>query len=219
MSEALARRWLLLAAESIGARWQELTDLDAAIGDGDHGVNMDRGFREVRRLLADPAQSALSSSETLALAGRTILGTVGGASGALYGRALVRAAERLAASSELATDTEIVASALEAALESVSSLGRSAPGQKTMLDALAPALAELRSAATATLPFPAALAAAATAAERGVATTIPMLALRGRASYLGERSIGHQDPGATSSALLLRALADAARQSEATEVA
>jgi dihydroxyacetone kinase-like protein len=159
----------------------------------------------------------------VAAAGRTITGTVGGASGALYGRALMRVGEVLAAGadeapdedrpgSDAAPDSLVLAMGLEAAVESIMRLGRSRPGEKTMLDALAPAAEALRRGADAGHPLATAAEAAALAAEAGAESTIPMLATKGRASYLGERSIGHLDPGAASSAILLRALSDAAAE-------
>jgi dihydroxyacetone kinase-like protein len=210
LSGGLVERWLRLSAERVADARVRLTELDAAIGDGDHGINLDRGFRAVLAGLHGGGEP-VPGPELLRSAGRTVMGTVGGASGALYGRALVRAGERLA-DRPAAHGQEVLdlADAFEAAVESIAALGRARPGDKTMLDALLPATAALRSAATAGLEPEAGLAAAADAAARGARATIPLLATRGRASYLGDRSIGHLDPGAASSALLVRALADAA---------
>lgn len=214
--DELLPRWLMLAAGRVAEARERLTDLDAAIGDGDHGINLDRGFRELARRIEARDLPPDPPAATLAAAGRVIMGTVGGASGALYGRGFQRAGDALAALDEDRGDgsppgREARAGiALAAAVAAVAALGRALPGEKTMLDALVPA----RDAYAAALAGGSALAAAteraAAAAEAGAEATIPLLATKGRASYLGERSIGHLDPGAVSSALLLRALADAA---------
>ena len=214
--DELLLRWLHLAAGRVVEARERLTDLDAAIGDGDHGINLDRGFRELARRIEAGDLAPDPPAATLAAAGRVIMGTVGGASGALYGRGFQRAGDALAALGEDRGDgsppgREARAGiALAAAVAAVAALGRALPGEKTMLDALVPA----RDAYAAALVGGSALAAAteraAAAAEAGAEATIPLLATKGRASYLGERSIGHLDPGAVSSALLLRALADAA---------
>jgi dihydroxyacetone kinase-like protein len=213
VSGALIVDWLRLAASRISAERAYLTGLDAAIGDGDHGINMDRGFGVLGGRLASAAGEAAMGAPgpVLALAGRTITGTVGGASGALYGRALVRAATAVEAwpAGSVAT-LALVAAAVRAAVDGVAALGRSKPGEKTMLDALVPAAHALEAAAAAGVDIVTALARAADAAEAGARDTVGLLATRGRASYLGERSIGHLDPGAVSSALLVRALADVA---------
>jgi dihydroxyacetone kinase-like protein len=198
--------WLRLSAARIHEQRVPLTQLDQAIGDGDHGFNMDRGFTAiVAKLdeggLADPTPTAI-----LRLAGRTLISTVGGASGPLYGTAFLKAAAALDGVAE-AGGSEFV-TALEAAVMGIGGLGKASTGEKTMLDALSPALEAARAALDGGEDGDAVVAAAATAAEAGALATVPMLATKGRASYLGERSIGHQDPGATSSALLLRALAD-----------
>lgn len=211
MSGALVVAWLHLAASRVAAERMHLTDLDAAIGDGDHGINLDRGFAALEARLAAGDVSIESPAPILALAGRTITGTVGGASGALYGRALLRAAAAVEAGPIDAGMTVVrVAAALRAAVDAIAALGRSRPGEKTMLDALVPAVAALEAAAAAGADLPGALRRAADAAETGARATVPLLATKGRASYLGERSIGHLDPGAVSSTLLIRALADAA---------
>ena len=211
MSGALVVAWLHLAASRVAAERMHLTDLDAAIGDGDHGINLDRGFAALEARLAAGDVSIESPAPILALAGRTITGTVGGASGALYGRALLRAAAAVEAGPIDAGMTVVrVAAALRAAVDAIAALGRSRPGEKTMLDALVPAVAALEAAAAAGADLPGALRRAADAAETGARATVPLLATKGRASYLGERSIGHLDPGAVSSTLLIRAFADAA---------
>jgi phosphoenolpyruvate---glycerone phosphotransferase subunit DhaL len=211
VSGALVVAWLRLAASRVAAERMRLTDLDAAIGDGDHGINLARGFAALEARLAAGDVSTEAPAPILALAGRTITGTVGGASGALYGRALLRAAATvepgpIGAGMSVAQ----VAAALRAAVDGIAALGRSRPGEKTMLDALVPAVAALEAAAVAGAGLPDALLRAADAADAGAWATLPLVATKGRASYLGERSIGHLDPGAVSSSLLLRALADAA---------
>ena len=211
MSGTLIAGWLRLAAARIAAERVHLTELDAAIGDGDHGINMHRGFRalETRMAAGDIATDAPGS--LLILAGRTITGTVGGASGALYGRALMRAGAALEAwSGEPGMTSAQLGAALRAAVNGVAALGRSRPGEKTMLDALVPAADAFEAAGAAGVDLAGALRRAADAAEDGARATLPIMATKGRASYLGERSIGHLDPGAVSSALLMRALADAA---------
>ena len=210
MSGAVVVAWLQLAASRVAAERVHLTDLDAAIGDGDHGINLDRGFTALEARLSARDVSTEAAGPLLALAGRTITGTVGGASGALYGRALLRAAAALDAwPIDAGPPVARVAAALRAAVDGIAALGRSRPGAKTMLDALVPAVEALE-AATAGADLADALRQAADAAEAGARATRPLLATKGRASYLGERSIGHLDPGAVSSALLLGALADAA---------
>jgi dihydroxyacetone kinase-like protein len=207
--------WLRLAADRLHESAGELTKLDQAIGDGDHGTNMDRGFTAiVAKLDAERDNGAAAGGGSppdpaglLRLAGKTLISTVGGAAGPLYGTAFLRAGGALADRSELSAADGVAA--LEAAIGGIAGLGKATIGEKTMLDALTPALEAARAALAGGGDGPAVLAAAADAAQAGAAATIPMLATKGRASYLGERSIGHQDPGATSSALLLRALADA----------
>ena len=210
MSGALIAGWLRLAASRIAAERVHLTELDAAIGDGDHGINLHRGFGALEARLA-AGDFATDPGPLLVLAGRTITGTVGGASGALYGRALLRAGAALEArpGGSVATSAQLAA-VLRAAVDAVAALGRSRPGEKTMLDALVPAVVAFEAAGAAGIDVASAMRRAADAAEVGARGTLPLLATKGRASYLGERSIGHLDPGAVSSALLLRALADVA---------
>jgi phosphoenolpyruvate---glycerone phosphotransferase subunit DhaL len=195
--------WMRESAEAVKAERDHLTQLDAAIGDGDHGVNMDRGFDAVTAAFAEEDGSA-PPGQLLIVAGKTMVGKVGGASGPLWGTALRRAGRSLGKEPEF--DGEALADALAAAIEGVRELGAANPGDKTMLDALMPAEAALRQGIEAGQSLDQALDAAAAAAEEGAQATIPMQARRGRASYLGERSVGHQDPGATSSALIMRAL-------------
>ncbi|HEX2901844.1 MAG TPA: dihydroxyacetone kinase subunit DhaL [Jatrophihabitans sp.] len=175
-----------------------LTDLDRAIGDGDHGANLNRGFKAVLAKLdeTDPDTPAAA----LKLVATTLIFTVGGASGPLYGTAFLRAATAVGDAAEL--DAAAVRAALTAARDGVMSRGKAQPGDKTMVDALVPA------AEAAEGDSPAAVVhAAATAAEQGAEATRPLVARKGRASYLGERSADHLDPGAVSTSLVLRALA------------
>ncbi len=205
----VAGAWLRRAAAVIHERRTWLTDLDAAIGDGDHGINLDRGFAAVAADLETGAIATDDVGSLLTAAGRRLLGLVGGASGALYGRALMAAGSRVAASEgdrSVAT-SRLAEAALAAAIDGIAALGHAAPGDKTMLDALVPALNALRGAAPGE-PLGSVLARAAEAAEAGATATIPLVARKGRSSYLGERSAGHLDPGAASSAILVRCLAD-----------
>ena len=194
--------WLDEAAGAIAAESDHLTQLDAAIGDGDHGVNLARGFRAVREAFEN--SDTLPPGRLLSLAGKTLVSTVGGASGPLWGTALRRAGRALGEAPEL--DGARLADALDAALAGVVELGAAEPGDKTMVDALRPAAAALRAAVERGAPLAEALEAAANAAADGARSTVPMQARKGRASYLGERSIGHEDPGAASTALIVGAL-------------
>jgi phosphoenolpyruvate---glycerone phosphotransferase subunit DhaL len=186
---------------------QYLTDLDSAIGDADHGTNMDRGFTAVVAKL-DAAPQGQTPDALLKLVASTLISTVGGASGPLYGTAFLRAGAALAGKETLTLDDCLAG--LNAAVRGIRDRGKATTGEKTMLDALVPAQEAFAAASggSAGVDLPEAFARAASAAEEGARATIPMLATKGRASYLGERSIGHQDPGATSSALMLRAVAD-----------
>ena len=195
--------WMSESATAVSAQCDYLTQLDSAIGDGDHGLNMRRGFDSVTKALAGQGDS-LPPGRLLIVAGKTLVSTVGGASGPLWGTALRRAGRSLGDSEEF--EAEELAQALEAALEGVVELGAATQGDKTMVDALGPAVEGLNHAVEAERPIAVALTAAAEAAEEGMRATIPMQARKGRASYLGERSVGHQDPGATSTAMILRAL-------------
>ena len=206
--------WLRLAATRVHEQAAALTVLDQAIGDGDHGTNMDRGFAAIVAVLdagrpEGDGERAVAGA-ILRTAGRTLISTVGGAAGPLYGTALMRAGGAVAGADPSQPSERVLLAALEAGIGGIAGLGKSTTGEKTMLDALVPALTAGRAAADAGSDPAAVTQAMASAAEAGATATIPMLATKGRASYLGERSIGHQDPGATSSALLLRALADAA---------
>jgi dihydroxyacetone kinase-like protein len=197
--------WLDGAGEEISAQSDYLTQLDAAIGDGDHGTNMRRGFDAVGKALA--GQGDTPPGRLLIVAGKTLVATVGGASGPLWGSALRRAGRALGDSETF--DGKQLALALDAAIEGVVELGAAAPGDKTMVDALVPAARALRDELDAGRSLPEAARAAAEAAREGAEATVPMQARKGRASYLGERSIGHQDPGATSAAIIIAALSRA----------
>ncbi len=218
MDAELTARWIRLAATRIAERRVWLTDLDAAIGDGDHGINLDRGFRAAVAGLEAGDPSATTPGVLLVAVGRTITGTVGGASGALYGRAFTQFGARLdhPALEGRPVSPADVADALDHAVEAIARLGRARTGEKTMLDALVPASRALRAALEAGRPLANAAVMAADAADAGARATIPLMATKGRASYLGDRSIGHLDPGAASSALLVRALADALSAPPAT---
>jgi phosphoenolpyruvate---glycerone phosphotransferase subunit DhaL len=206
--------WLRLAAARLAEQTPALTALDQAIGDGDHGTNMDRGFRAIVAALdagRPEGESELAvAGAVLRTAGKTLISTVGGAAGPLYGTALMRAGGAVTSADPARGPENVLVDALEAGIGGIQALGKATTGEKTMLDALVPAVAAGREAIAAGGNSAAVTTAMASAAEAGAAATIPMLATKGRASYLGERSVGHQDPGATSSALLLRALADAA---------
>lgn len=187
-------RWMTAAAALVSREADHLTELDSAIGDADHGSNMERGFAAVTAALGkEPPQTP---GAVLVLAGRQLISTVGGASGPLYGTLLRRAGKSLGDAP--AVTPQQLAKALGAGVASVAQLGGAQAGDKTMLDALLPAAEALGTS----------FEAAKEAAEAGALATVPMQARKGRASYLGERSIGHKDPGATSSALLVAALAE-----------
>ena len=197
--------WLRAYADAVAQNRDYLTELDAAIGDADHGTNMDRGMRAVvDKLDVDRLdENSLGGLATLLkTVGMTLVSTVGGAGGPLYGTLFLRMGATLGRGSE-STLVEW-ASALEAGVSGVQARGRAQLRDKTMIDALLPAVQALKTAVASGLPMADALGRAAEAAEQGMKDTIPMVARKGRASYLGERSAGHQDPGATSSWLLLK---------------
>ena len=179
-----------------------LVQLDSPIGDADHGINMDRGFTTVIEKLPTVADKDIGT--ILKTVGMTLVSTVGGASGPLYGTAFIRAGMALADRYEL-TPAEVVA-ALEAALEGIQARGKAQRGEKTMVDAIGPGIDVLKEAQSSGEDFLSAVRRAVAATEAGMKATIPMLATKGRASYLGQRSIGHQDPGATSSFLMAQVL-------------
>jgi dihydroxyacetone kinase-like protein len=208
---AFFRRWLVAAAAVIDREADQLTELDSPIGDADHGANMRRGFTAARGAIEkEPPETP---GDVLVQTGRHLISTVGGASGPLYGTLLRKAGKALGDSAQVTP--EQLRDALKAGVDGVAQLGGAAPGDKTMLDALVPAVEALSFALDKGAGLIDALAAARIAAQEGALATVPLQARKGRASYLGERSIGHQDPGATSSALLLGVLADTAEQSAA----
>ncbi|MFI6334909.1 dihydroxyacetone kinase subunit DhaL [Streptomyces sp. NPDC050535] len=190
------RRWMTATAASVDREAERLTDLDSPIGDADHGSNLKRGFTAVVATLEKEAPD--TPGAVLTVTGRQLISTVGGASGPLYGTLLRRTGKALGDAAEVTE--EQFADALRTGVDAVMTLGGAAPGDKTMIDALVPAVDALSDS----------FAAAKAAAEAGAAATTPLQARKGRASYLGERSIGHQDPGATSAALLIGALEEAA---------
>ncbi|GLW19308.1 dihydroxyacetone kinase subunit L [Streptomyces sp. NBRC 13847] len=190
-------RWMTAAAAVIDREADRLTELDSPIGDADHGRNMQRGFAAV--VTALEAEPPATPGAVLTAAGRTLISSVGGASGPLYGTLLRRAGKAFGEAPQVSAQE--LRTGLSAGVDAVAQLGGSAPGDKTMLDALVPGVEALATS----------FDAAATAAEKGALATVPLQARKGRASYLGERSIGHQDPGATSSALLFAALAEVAK--------
>lgn len=203
MDIALARTWVQAIAAAVEENKDHLTQLDAAIGDADHGTNMHRGFSAALAAVADTAPETVGA--VLVKTGTTLISKVGGASGPLYGSAFRAIGKALDVP---AADPRQFASALAAGLASVQKLGAATPGDKTMIDAYSPALAAFQRQADAGADFAAAASAAAEAAEEGMRATTPLQARKGRASYLGTRSVGHQDPGATSTALIFRALAE-----------
>lgn len=187
------RRWMTAVVASVEREANHLTELDSAIGDADHGSNLQRGFTAVTEVLEKDAPA--TPGAVLTLAGRQLISTVGGASGPLYGTLLRRTGKALGDDDEVTQDQ--LARAFAAGVAAVGQLGGAQAGDKTMLDALLPAAEALATS----------FDGAANAARAGAEATVPLQARKGRASYLGERSIGHQDPGATSSALLVEALA------------
>ncbi|MFJ9111299.1 dihydroxyacetone kinase subunit DhaL [Streptomyces sp. NPDC102283] len=187
------RRWMAAVATSVEREANHLTELDSAIGDADHGSNLRRGFTAVTAVLEEDAPA--TPGAVLTLAGRQLISTVGGASGPLYGTLLRRTGKALGDDEEVTQDQ--LAQAFAAGVAAVGQLGGAQAGDKTMLDALLPAAEALATS----------FDGAANAARAGAEATVPLQARKGRASYLGERSVGHQDPGATSSALLVEALA------------
>ncbi len=199
-------RWLGRIADVLHENAQYLTQLDSPIGDADHGTNMDRGFVAVRNKF--PTMTSMDIATQLKTVGSTLVSTVGGSSGPLYGTAFLRAGAAVAGKDDL--NAADVVALLEAFAGGVVARGKAQPGEKTMVDALTPAVTAAKEALTQNASLAQLTAQAAAAAEEGAKATIPMLATKGRASYLGERSVGHQDPGATSSALMLKALAEIA---------
>ena len=200
---ALAEAWVREFAASVSAARDELTKLDQAIGDGDHGANLSRGMTAAADALAGD-----TPADVLKLVGRTLISKVGGASGPLYGTAFREIAKALGDSAEV--DDATLAAALRAGLDGIVRLGKAEEGDKTMVDAWLPALAAFDGAVGSGSSLADAAGEAAKSAAGGAEATIPMQARKGRASYLGPRSVGHQDPGATSSTMLFAALAKVA---------
>ena len=209
MSDGVTRtdleHWLQVFAQQVEDNKDLLTELDAAIGDADHGVNMDRGLKAV--LVALEQEPQTTPATLFNKVGLTLVSTVGGASGPLYGTLFLRFGGAIG--DEEPVPPTRFAAALRAGLDGVVARGKAEPGDKTMYDALAPAIDALDAALAADEAWAAALTRAVDAASAGRDATIEMLARKGRASYLGERSIGHQDPGATSAALLVASAYDA----------
>ena len=197
-------RWLGKIADVLHENASYLTQLDSPIGDADHGTNMDRGFVAVRGKF--PTMETMDSATQFKTVGTTLVSTVGGSSGPLYGTAFLRAGGAVTGKSEL--EAADVVALLEAFVGGIVARGKAHTGEKTMVDALSPALDAAKAALSENKSLAEITARAASAAEEGMKATIPMLATKGRASYLGERSIGHQDPGATSSYLMLKSLAE-----------
>jgi phosphoenolpyruvate---glycerone phosphotransferase subunit DhaL len=203
-------RFIEGVAERIKQNRDYLTQLDSAIGDADHGVNLDRGFSTVVTKLAPVADKDIGT--ILKTVGTTLVSVVGGASGPLYGTAFMRAGMALADKYELHPEDVVVA--LEAALEGIKVRGKASLGEKTMVDAIAPGIEALKSSLADGDDLLAALRKAVAATEQGMQATVPMQATKGRASYLGERSIGHQDPGATSAFLIAQVLLETAESAQ-----
>lgn len=213
-----ARRWIELSAQAIVENREELSELDRHIGDGDHGENLARGFRAI--LESGQVLAAQTGREVLQLTAKTLMFTVGGAAGPLYGTAYLHAAKAFPEC--LPTDSmptnsptgrltsEAIVEIFTAAAEGIQTRGKAKAREKTMVDAWLPAVAAARQAAAAGLSVPQTLWAAVDGANQGALSTIPLRATKGRASYLGERSVGHLDPGAKSSALIFKAAAQAA---------
>ena len=209
MDAVVFRAWIVATAEVIEANRDHLTQLDAAIGDADHGINLSRGFTAVRGALDSASTKPLGPGAILTLTGNTLISKVGGASGPLYGTAFRRAGKALGDAADV--DLPALCAALEAALAGVQQLGAAREGDKTMVDALAPATRAFGKAIAEGASSDDALDSLVEAAEAGAEATVSMQALKGRASYLGPRSVGHEDPGAVSTALILGALRDAAQ--------
>ena len=197
-------KWLNAVQGVYAANRERLTALDSAIGDADHGTNMDRGFTAVKAELAGQASSDIGS--ILQKTATVLIRSVGGAAGPLYGTFFQRAGAVCAGKTEL--DADDVVAMFQAGIEGVQQRGKAVAGDKTMMDALLPALDAMRKGIDAGSSLTQILDGGAAAAESGMLATVPMQARKGRASYLGARSVGHQDPGAMSSFLLVRAAAD-----------
>jgi dihydroxyacetone kinase-like protein len=197
--------WLERAGEIYEKKRGYLTELDKAIGDADHGNNMNRGFQKVTENLADHSDSDIKN--ILSMVAKTLISSVGGAAGPLYGTLFLKGAGSLDASDEI-SDSDLL-HFWEEGIKGVQARGRAEAGDKTMIDSLLPALETLKQSIGNNVEIAKALEKAAQSAKKGMEETIPLIAKKGRASYLGERSKGHQDPGATSSYYLVSALAEA----------
>jgi dihydroxyacetone kinase-like protein len=197
-------KWIQAVADTISENSAYLTQLDSAIGDADHGVNMNRGFKAVLNKMPEINDKDIGT--IFKTVGMTLLSTVGGAGGPLYGTLFLQAGMKTTGKMELSLADW--AEALEAALNGLVMRGKAEPGDKTMVDALTPAVTALKDAVQKNKPLQQALELSAEAAKKGMEATIPLVARKGRASYLGERSAGHQDPGATSSYLILKMAAE-----------
>lgn len=204
ITKAQILQWIETTAKVLAENKEFLTQLDSAIGDADHGINMDRGFRKVMEKL--PTVTDKDIGNVLKTIGMTLISSVGGASGPLYGTFFMRSGMVVTAKEELSG--EDLANLLQAGVDGIVQRGRAELGDKTMIDAWFPAMTAMRASLAESEDILAALETAVAAADQGVKDTIPLQAKKGRASYLGERSIGHQDPGATSSYLMLKALMD-----------
>jgi len=206
MDASTFRAWIAEATRLVVDNADHLTHLDAAIGDADHGINLSRGFQAAQVMLAET--STTTPGAVLATVGRALISKTGGASGPLYGTAFRAAAKTLGEDPDVSAVQ--LGAALAAALAGIQQLGAAAEGDKTMVDALIPAVSAYQSVVDAGGDLPAATRAAADAAARGLQATIALPARKGRASYLGPRTVGHEDPGAASTVLILQALATAA---------
>ena len=202
-------QWIRNFAGEIGNNKQYLSKLDAAIGDGDHGVNMDRGMQAVLAKLDGVSGNDVGAA--LKAVGMALISKVGGAAGPLYGTFFMQLGSATAGKTELTSQDW--SSALQSAVQGVQARGKAEPGDKTMLDALVPAHDALRDAIEGGASLGEALERSSAAAREGMEATIPLIARKGRASYLGERSAGHQDPGATSSHMILKTAAEAWKDS------
>lgn len=200
---------IYVLAEAVNENKEMLTDLDAAIGDADHGINMSRGFEAVKAKLSQGGGEDIPT--VLKKVGMTLISTVGGASGPLYGTAFLRASAAINRNETITREKAM--EMLSSAIQGIKDRGKARQGEKTMLDALEPALEAIDNSIKADKPLLECLEAACQAAQAGMEYTGTIKATKGRASYLGDRSIGHRDPGATSSYIMLRALTDYCRAS------
>jgi len=208
ITKAQVVKWLENVGTVLTANKDYLTELDSPIGDADHGINMDRGFKKVAEKL--PTVAATDIGNILKTVGMTLMSSVGGASGPLYGTFFMKSGMALASKEEL-TDEDLV-ELITTGVDGILQRGRAQLQDKTMYDTWYPALQALKESFAAGMDTTAALSKAVDAAEAGMKATIPLQARKGRASYLGERSIGHQDPGSTSTYLILKALLDAVKE-------